>query len=413
MLVKKENTNFQFHECLREIDHPVCLFSYAVLVFFGSPQFLVSKQALVLPPSTIFYLLDCSSSHNVRGFPVASRLGDNKVAANTIEFPQFDILSGDSAHSDHYFIHSNKSKKAQGCFNDSTSAVSKKIAKEWKILEKDLPDSIYVRVYEQRIDLLRAVIIGAAGTPYHDGLFFLDIVLPSDYPNQPPKVYYHAHGLRLNPNLYSNGTVCLSLIHTWTGRGVELWTPAKSTILQLLVSIQGLVLNSKPYFNEPGREVGLYSKAERWTKKSTAYNEEVFILSCKTMLYNMRKAPKGFESFVVEHFRARGDFILAAIRAYINGDATVGQYQECVSASLSSVPVSSKFKANLEKMHLDLRSAFHGIDTSPPKMKKLPLEGRREEKEATSDAVKSRSSAKESKQGISSTILKVLKKIFE
>lgn len=338
--------------------------------------------------------------------------GDDKVAANTIEFLQFDILSGDSAHSDHYFIQSNKSKKSQDCFNNPRSAVSRKIAKEWKILEKDLPDSIYVRVYEQRIDLLRAVIIGAAGTPYHDGLFFFDIVLPSDYPNQPPKVYYHAHGLRLNPNLYSNGTVCLSLIHTWTGQGVELWTPAKSTILQLLVSIQGLVLNSKPYFNEPGREVGLHSKDERWTKKSMAYNEEVLTLSCKTMLYNLRKAPKGFQSFVVEHFRARGDFILAAIGAYINGDATVGHFQECVSASLSSVPVSSKFKANLEKVHLDLRSAFRRISTSPLKMKNLPLEGVRGEKGATSDAVKSRSGAKESKEGISSKILSVLKKLF-
>ncbi|XLR08874.1 hypothetical protein HN51_063881 [Arachis hypogaea] len=37
--------------------------------------------------------------------------------------------------------------------------------KEWKILEEHLPDSIYVRVYESRIDLMRAVIVGAAGTP--------------------------------------------------------------------------------------------------------------------------------------------------------------------------------------------------------------------------------------------------------
>ncbi|KAK7837519.1 putative ubiquitin-conjugating enzyme e2 23 [Quercus suber] len=45
---------------------------------------------------------------------------------------------------------------------------------EWKILENNLPETIYVRVYDQRMDLLRAVIVGAAGTPYHDGLFFFD-----------------------------------------------------------------------------------------------------------------------------------------------------------------------------------------------------------------------------------------------
>lgn len=47
-------------------------------------------------------------------------------------------------------------------------------------------DTISVRVYETRIDLLRAVIVGAEGTPYHDGLFFFDVFFPVDYPNAPP-----------------------------------------------------------------------------------------------------------------------------------------------------------------------------------------------------------------------------------
>ncbi|KAF6141984.1 hypothetical protein GIB67_037952 [Kingdonia uniflora] len=46
--------------------------------------------------------------------------------------------------------------------------------------------TIFVRVYEERINLLRAAIVGAPGTPYHDGLFFFDFFLPSDYPNEPP-----------------------------------------------------------------------------------------------------------------------------------------------------------------------------------------------------------------------------------
>jgi len=47
-------------------------------------------------------------------------------------------------------------------------------------------DSIFVRVYESNMDLLRAVIIGAEGTPYHDGLFFFDVLFPCGYPNVPP-----------------------------------------------------------------------------------------------------------------------------------------------------------------------------------------------------------------------------------
>lgn len=47
-------------------------------------------------------------------------------------------------------------------------------------------DNIFVRVYETRIDLLRAVIVGAEGTPYHDGLYFFDMFFPPAYPQSPP-----------------------------------------------------------------------------------------------------------------------------------------------------------------------------------------------------------------------------------
>jgi ubiquitin-conjugating enzyme E2 O len=57
------------------------------------------------------------------------------------------------------------------------------------------------------MDLLRAAILGAAGTPYHDQLFMFDVQLRSDHPARPPKVYYHAFGYRVNPNLYADGNV--------------------------------------------------------------------------------------------------------------------------------------------------------------------------------------------------------------
>ena len=49
-----------------------------------------------------------------------------------------------------------------------------------------LSDTIYVRVYETRMDLLRALIVGPAGTPYHDGLFVFDVLFPPTYPDIPP-----------------------------------------------------------------------------------------------------------------------------------------------------------------------------------------------------------------------------------
>lgn len=103
-------------------------------------------------------------------------------------------------------------------------------------------------------------------------------------------VHYNSGGLRLNPNLYESGKVCLSLLNTWTGTGTEVWDPESSTILQVLLSLQALVLNDKPYFNEAGYDKQM-GRAEG-VKNSITYNENAFLLSCKSMLYILRKPPK-------------------------------------------------------------------------------------------------------------------------
>jgi len=55
---------------------------------------------------------------------------------------------------------------------------------------------------------------------------------------------------RINPNLYEEGKVCLSLINTWQGDSKEMWNK-DSSLLQVLVSLQALVLVKYPYYNEP------------------------------------------------------------------------------------------------------------------------------------------------------------------
>lgn len=103
-------------------------------------------------------------------------------------------------------------------------------------------------------------------------------------------VNYRSGGLRLNPNLYACGKVCLSLLNTWSGSGCERWSPSNSTMLQVLVSVQALVLNAKPYFNEPG--YAMHANTPHGEKSSLTYNEDTFLLSCRTMLYSLRNPPK-------------------------------------------------------------------------------------------------------------------------
>ncbi|XP_026458143.1 putative ubiquitin-conjugating enzyme E2 38 [Papaver somniferum] len=252
----------------------------------------------------------CSSSAEPKQFQEDD---DDEAIVKYKSFKSFDTVED---FSDHHYKKNSVTKSKQ-----ASQKWSKAIQQDWRLLEKDLPDTIFVRAYEGRMDLLRAVIVGAAETPYHDGLFFFDVHFPSEYPDTPPLVKYHAHNLRLNPNLYESGYVCLSLLNTWQGQTVERWTPGQSTMLQVLLSIQALVLNEKPYFNEPGYERSAGS--EEGERLAQEYNESTFILSCKTMQYTVKNPPKYFEDYVLGHFRLRAYTILAACKAYIEG-AQVG-----------------------------------------------------------------------------------------
>ncbi|CAM6041957.1 unnamed protein product, partial [Sphagnum compactum] len=257
---------------------------------------------------------------------------------------------------DHHFI-------AETAQASSDRRWVKKIQSEWSILQRNLPDTIYVQVYEDRMDLLRAVILGAPSTPYHDGLFVFDFYFPPGYPHTPPLAHYHSGGLRLNPNLYENGKVCLSLLNTWTGQGTEVWNPSTSSILQVLVSIQGLVLNAKPYFNEAGydRQVG----TAEGEKNAVLYNENAFLLSCKSMLYLLRRPLMHLEVLIQQHFVQHGAGLLKSCEAYLQG-ALVGSladdnnYSTTVTDSeLVAVDKSSAgFMLMLTKLHIRLKTAF-------------------------------------------------------
>ncbi|KEH16098.1 ubiquitin-conjugating enzyme [Medicago truncatula] len=200
-------------------------------------------------------------------------------------------------------------------------------------------DDVIASFEKQHRRKLLAVIVGPLGTPYHDGLFFFDCFFPAKYPAVPPQVHYHSGGLRLNPNLYNSGKVCLSLLGTWHGKNCENWNPAKSTMLQVLVSIQALILNEKPFFNEPGYAESY--RADEGQRRSKDYNDNTFVLSLKTMMYTLRKPPKLFEEFVAGHFRLRARNILTACRSYAEG-GPVGEVLHNAAQSSRNASVSAK-----------------------------------------------------------------------
>ena len=130
----------------------------------------------------------------------------------------------------------------------------KRLFKELHGLENDLPSdphcSIWLRFDDETPQYIRALITGPlpGPTPYSGGVFAFDIYIPNDYPHTNPKVQLLTTGggrVRFGPNLYADGKVCLSLLGTWSG---PKWNSKHSSLYQVLISIQGLILGVGKWF---------------------------------------------------------------------------------------------------------------------------------------------------------------------
>jgi len=182
-----------------------------------------------------------------------------------------------------------------------------RLSKEYKLLSTSLPETIIVRTYEDRTDLLRSLIVGPENTPYEGAPFVIDWFLEDTFPASPPQAHFHSwtngNG-RVNPNLYEEGKVCLSILGTWAGDKSECWSPARSSLMQALVSIQGLVLVKEPWFCEPqfenlrGTQEGIVN--------SRLYSEKAYVLSRGFVRRALEFPPEGLQKEIDWMFVEQG-----------------------------------------------------------------------------------------------------------
>ena len=218
------------------------------------------------------------------------------------QFANFEISKS------HQFYKYKEEKLNQGAIMRILSEISS--------FKKNLPlnweSSIWVRVPKNNFNLFSFMISGPKDTPYENGLFEFHAYFPKDYPNIVPQVLLNTTGgrsVRFNPNLYNTGKVCLSILGTWSGQAGEQWNSKTSTFLQVLVSIQSLILVEQPYFNEPGYQLKMNTPTGE--QASTIYSEERMPSTIKFGMTDMIKnPPTGFEEIVHNHFKLKKDEII-------------------------------------------------------------------------------------------------------
>ncbi|KAL4921933.1 hypothetical protein BDW62DRAFT_98929 [Aspergillus aurantiobrunneus] len=276
----------------------------------------------------------------------------------------FAVLE-DLPPSDHHFMKKDKSA--------SFTLRMKSIRKEFGILETSLPPGIFVRSWESRMDLLRVMVIGPEGTPYEHAPFVIDMQFSPDFPSQPPSTFFHSWTTgqgQINPNMYEDGKICLSILGTWpTQYPDENWSPGKSTILQVLVSIMGLVLVKNPFYNEAGYEV--LAAEDNRRVESSRYTEKVFLMTRKFILHALEYPVPGLEDILIWNYLPGPTSRPQLLRKAIQGALRMIEHHNrtpqktdqgpqasafCSRLSLGAVMVLQRHVSALEKLESDIIS---------------------------------------------------------
>lgn len=212
-----------------------------------------------------------------------------------------------------------------------------------KSVESLADDGIYYQAKESNIHFGTALIVGPKGTPYAGGFYFFSVEFPTDYPYSPLKIRTLTQDgfTRFNPNMYTCGKVCLSILNTWA-EGPQ-WSGVQ-TLESVLRVIQSDVLDDLPLRNEPA-----YRTIDAAHPDSIAYNRAVFHANVWTGIHRMLTAPPSFAvpfaEILTEEWARRKEEVLAAVKAYVSHDGV----KEIIR--VYNMPVKYAFADVLEKLN--------------------------------------------------------------
>ena len=188
-----------------------------------------------------------------------------------------------------------------------TKQTAQRLAKDIRGIRKNSLESMGIHYIHDDTNMLKgyALIIGPQNTVYEGGYFLFNVDFPMDYPHSPPKFTYLTNDgeTRMNPNLYRNGKVCLSILNTWHG---EPWSGCQ-TISSVLLSICSGIFTNTPLLNEPGITV----KNIDYNKYNTIIEHQTFKVGMIQMLKNCPILK--FHDIIKNHFIENYDSIIARI----------------------------------------------------------------------------------------------------
>ncbi|EEQ89171.2 ubiquitin-conjugating enzyme E2 G2 [Blastomyces dermatitidis ER-3] len=156
----------------------------------------------------------------------------------------------------------------------ATSVAQKRLFHEYKLLSTSPPDGITAGpVSEDDMFHWEALIQGPEGTPFEGGVFAAELKFPRDYPLSPPTMKFLGGGV-WHPNVYPNGTVCISILHppgddpNHYEHASERWSPIQS-VEKILISVMSML--AEPNDESPAN----VEAAKMWRDQRSEYEKRV------------------------------------------------------------------------------------------------------------------------------------------
>jgi len=301
---------------------------------FSNNLKLIIEQILLLSENNEIYknIIDVYDKYFKNNLELDIEVINNESYCDimkTLQFKMSDLF-------DNHKFYNNKNIKIE-------PSSLKRIISEISSFKSGLPlnydSTIWIRIPKNNINIFTFLISGPKDTPYENGLFEFHVFLPHNYPNSEPNVLLNTTGnntVRFNPNLYNTGKVCLSLLGTWTGNESEKWNPKTSTFLQVLISIQSLILVEDPYFNEPGYERQMNTEIGKL--KCKEYNNNLHIETIKWCMINMiNNPPSGYEEVVLNHFKIKKQQIIEQVDKWL--EESENKYKNKLSIEVNNLKI--------------------------------------------------------------------------
>lgn len=108
------------------------------------------------------------------------------------------------------FLHDSTAIKS-GADNLTTFA-KQTLMQQLRELTRNPPENVSVGLRNDKLSEWDVTIMGPEGSMYEGGIFRAVLLFPADFPNKPPVMRFE-RPCPFHPNVYPDGTVCISILH--------------------------------------------------------------------------------------------------------------------------------------------------------------------------------------------------------